>query len=230
MSLDIDFAMQGSRLFYSANLTIELVMIAISLIVAYVSYKAYKFSRKKGYYYFFTAFMLSALAYLVRTSDNIFYFLNIHVQKPTYKIIYITYMFLMLASYSTLALSFMEIKSKRDILFVLSLALLLSIASIKTVGIFYAGLALIMFFVNIHFFDNFSNKKNMETFMMFTAFFLFLIAQILALIFKTNHLGKFNNLSFSIIELIKFVADGIIIMIISKIFLLKNKKTKISKR
>jgi len=56
MSLSVDFAWSGSKLFYTANLSIELVMIAISLIVALVSYKASKFSHKKNYFIFLELF------------------------------------------------------------------------------------------------------------------------------------------------------------------------------
>jgi len=133
-------------------------------------------------------------------------------------------MFTLLIAYTTIVLSVFNIKDKKTITYIFSLIALLAISSYKTIGIFYLSLIVALFFVNTHFFDNFLKIKNTTTFSMFFAFFLILIAQIIALFFKVNTFGNYNNLSFSILELIKFIADFIIIVVISKIFLKKTRQ------
>ena len=235
----IEFIWKGSELFYSANFMFEALFIIMAIAISFFSYKAYKFTQKNNYFYLFLSFLLLSIAYLIRIVDNIIFFLRdvgagimqaIASSQAFYSIIAILYLVLVIFSYLILLISFQKITNKRTVILLYTIAFLLVISSYKTIGIFYLTSAVLLFFVIEHLFRNYEKNKNTSTFLLFFSFLLMFIVQILSLLFKMGLVARFDNLTFSVLQLVLLLSYAIIVATLIRIFQRRESPEKVKKQ
>jgi len=224
MASNLEFMWKGSELFYSANFLMELMFIFIAIVISILSYKAYKFTQKKNYFYLFLSFILLSGAYLIRTLDNLSFFSHIPIQTQAlfYNVVFVMYLVLTIFSYLVLMISFLDIQDTKITFVLFTLAFLLVFSSYKTIGVFYLTSALFLFFVIDHLYTNYIKNKSSATLLLFIAFLFIFIVQILSLMFKMKIFVVFNNLTFSVLQLVLMTAYLLIIIVLAKIFIKKN--------
>jgi len=224
MASNLEFMWRGSELFYSANFLMELMFILIAVTISILSYKAYKFTHKKNYFYLFLSFILLSGAYLIRTLDNVSFFSQIPIQTQAlfFNVVFVLYLVLTIFSYLVLMISFLDIKDSKITFVLFTLAFLLVFSSYKTIGVFYLTSALFLFFVIDHLYMNYIKNRSYGTLLLFIAFLLIFIVQLLSLMFKMKILIMFNNLSFSVLQLVLMSGYLLIIIVLARIYIMKN--------
>jgi hypothetical protein len=166
--------------FMGIDSTFEILSAIISILVGAYSYKIYRSTGKRQYLYLFTAFALIFLSFLTRAVTDIMAYNLLLEQMPTINTIvnvqyvYLAgiyfYQFLMLSSCMTLAALALKIKGRKIMSLLTFFSLMFAIAGLYNYSIFHIVTSALLFYVVLHFYGNYSEKKTCNALMVLGAF------------------------------------------------------------
>lgn len=175
----------GPQWFTTFAIVMEFVFMLVTGLIAYRSYKCYKFLKNKESLVFALSFGTFSLSYFVITLVNLLNFLNqfrkdhvlsglnavcnsVSTIAPVGYLTYYVYMVLTLIGLTLLIYLTFEIKNRRLLLLLIMVVLLSIVAAFNTISFFYIITTLFYFFIV----EFYSRKKKQMTFLGFV-FLLF---------------------------------------------------------
>lgn len=177
--------------FLGVDASLELLAAIITFFVAFASYKVYRMTSGRKYFYFSASFALLTLGFLTRAvTDFILEELLITVPEPYTGALffggYVTHIFLTLAAYLVLIKITFNIKDKK----LMALLALILVPGLLLSGSYYIsfyGLSMIMLaFITSTYWTNYRKVCKGSACMVFTAFLLLTTSQALFLLDMLN--------------------------------------------
>lgn len=214
--------------FFGYDVVFELIFAVITLIVSFYSYKIYKLTDEKQLKLFSISFLFISISYFIRSLLNwgilselsaktISMFQMININFLNLSGIYINIIFFTLGLV-TLVYMTLDIKSKRTYFLLLLISILFLFLSSNGLILFYVLSSILLIFIAIFYFMNYTNKKSSRSLFVFIAFDFLLFGQI-HFLFSVNH-----AIYYVIAHFLEFVAYLIILVNLASI--LKNGKEK----
>ncbi|MBI5797878.1 hypothetical protein HZA98_03160 [Candidatus Woesearchaeota archaeon] len=174
--------LNGPYWFRGADVFFGLIYILVTLMIAALSYKAYKLTEEKKYSYFSIAFLFLGISYLIYSVTN--GILITHVSGMLNNVLnsfdyaFLIYMFLTFVAYIILLIITLKIEQKKVMLLLFALAFLFMLFSYQHYLKFHLVSFIFLFFLTHQFYTNYLEKKNRNAKLVFTAFYLLTCAQI----------------------------------------------------
>ena len=178
--------LNGPYWFRGVDAVFGLVYILVTLLIAALSYKAYKVTQEKKYSYFSTAFGLMSLAFLMYSLTTLA--LTTHVSEilnnmlTQFDFAFLMHMMFIFAAYTLLLVVTLKIEQKKVIILLFSLMTLFTIFSYQYYIKFHIISFLLLFFLGHQFFTNYLEKKNKNAKLVFVSFYLLACAQVFFLV------------------------------------------------
>ncbi len=182
--------LNGPYWFRGLDALFGLVYILVTLLIAAMSYKAYKLTEEKKYSYFSAAFGLMSLGFLVYSLTNLA--LTTHISDQlnqmlsTFDFAFLIHMILIFAAYTLLLVITLKIQQKKVIILLFSLMLLFTAFSYQYYLKFHIISFLLLFFLGHQFYTNYLEKQNRNAKLVFISFYLLTCAQVFFLVMIYN--------------------------------------------
>lgn len=184
--------------------------ILVTLLIAAMSYKAYKVTEEKKYSYFSAAFALMSLSFLVYSVLNIA--LTMHLSNALTALLtdfdygFLLHMIFMFAALTLLLVVTLKIEQKKVIILLFTLMLLFSIFSYQYYIKFHLISFLLLFFLGHQFYTNYLEKKNFNAKLVFISFYLLACAQVffLAMVY-------FNPIFYVVADILQLLGFGVLL-------------------
>jgi hypothetical protein len=179
--------LQGPKWFFGADASLEAFAALIAFLVAVAALRVYRMTREKKYAYFTGSMILLTLSFLSRAVtdallENIIFTIPNEQAGLVFFIGYVAHILLALTAYILLILVTHKITDKR----VIALLFLIMVPSLLLSGSyflsFYGLSAIFLAFISIAFYQNYRKVCKASACMVFLAFALLAIAQILFLV------------------------------------------------
>ncbi len=171
----------GPGWFYGLDTIFELVCAMITLLISMLSYRVYRFAKQKRYYYLFASFLLISFAFALRAVGVLLMHLGFYERIVSivdmFDVIFLGQMTLLLLAFTMLLLVSMNVRSRRLVAFVMSLMMLFIVFSYQYLLKFHLILFLLMFFLAVSFYLNYSKQKSLNSALVFAGFYLLMLAQ-----------------------------------------------------
>lgn len=182
--------LNGPYWFRGVDALFGLVYILVTLLIAAMSYKAYKLTEEKKYSYFSTAFALMSLSFAVYSFLNIA--LTMHLSDTLNSILtefdygFLLHMVFMFAALTLLLVVTLKIEQKKVVMLLFALMLLLAVFSYQYYIKFHLISFLLLFILGHQFYTNYLEKKNFNAKLVFVSFYLLACAQVFFLVMIYN--------------------------------------------
>jgi len=184
--------------FFGYDSILDLISFLITILIGFYSYRIYKLTGKKSYFFLYLAFLLLSIALVVKSFANLsLYFDLLHKigVKDTRLFGYqmaalglFGYVLLTLLGYIILIALTLKLKGKR-IISLLFFLVILTILLAKNSFMFFhlISFALLLLYVTPYFYDNYSKVKNIKALLVFLCFFFLSFGHLfLSLVFYSN--------------------------------------------
>ncbi len=184
--------LNGPYWFRGVDALLGLVYIIVTLLIAAMSYKAYKLTEEKKYFYFSISFLLMSLAFLCYSIINLL--LTMHISDALtiglsrFDYAFLVHMLLIFTAYTLLLIVTLKIEQKKIIVLLFSLMLLFTLFAYQYYIKFHIISFILLFFLGHQFYTNYLEKKNRNAKLVFISFYLLTCAQVffLAMIYEPN--------------------------------------------
>jgi len=171
----------GPDWFYGLDTIFEIVSGLVTVLASMLSYRVYRFTRQKKYYYLFASFMLVSLAFVLRAMGAFLMHLGFYERIVSildmFDIIFLGQMTLMLLAYTILLLASLSVKSRRLIAFIMGLMTMFIVFSYQYYLKFHVMLFMLLFFLTVNFYLNYRKRKSLNSALVFSGFYLLMMAQ-----------------------------------------------------
>jgi hypothetical protein len=176
--------------FLGVDSLIDLVTLVVMFLIAFYSKKIYKLTGKKTYAYFYQAFMLAFLAYIVKALGDIAVYLvlkmNMTILDTILGISYISQWEMLIFSTfivsAYLSLFIMQHKIEdfcnKAVLYLIVFLTDIIVIMLWQPFVHIVNLALLIF-ITIHFYHNYNDKKNVSAFAVFLSFIFLTVSELL---------------------------------------------------
>ncbi len=174
--------LNGPYWFRGIDAILGLIFALVTLLIAAVSYKAYKLTKEKKYSYFSLAFIGITIAYIFLGISKIL--LTTHISDTLtnllweFDVSFLVHMGLMFLSFITLLIITLKIKDKLAMAFMIATTLLLTLFAYQYYLKFHIISFLLLFFLSYKFYTNYLEKKNYNAKLVFTSFYLLTCAEV----------------------------------------------------
>ncbi|HIH15580.1 MAG: hypothetical protein QT08_C0015G0031 [archaeon GW2011_AR17] len=174
--------LNGPYWFRGIDALFGLIYILVTLLIAAMSYKAYKMTEEKKYVYFAAAFGLMSLSFIVYSLINLA--LTTHISNTLSNILtnfdygFLLHMLFMFAALTLLLVVTLKIEQKKVIILLFTLMLLFTAFSYQYYLKFHIVSFLLLFFLGHQFYTNYLEKKNFNAKLVFVSFYLLACAQV----------------------------------------------------
>jgi len=217
--------------YYGLDSIIEVLMILVSFVISYYSNRVYKLVKEKNYRLFSFAFLAIGISFIFKILSNLTILHRVNVQVANFVFVVfhefefmetvnfislILYKSFHLIGFLILFLLVTKTEKKEKIFLFFYLGLITILFSVYFDFVFHLTLIFILASLTFHFFENYTQKRNLNTFLVFIAFSLILTGHFFFIIESINPLFY---LAAEIITLIGFLS-----LLINQIKL-KNEKT-----
>ncbi len=181
----------GAQVFYIVDLIFGAVSALLAFLVAYYALRGYMLTRNRTSLFFSSSFLLIAAGLLSRVVfDYISKFEHVYSPQflallgaaPILSAILFTSVFFMSAGYAFLIALFFKIRSKRVILLLVTLVGLLAAFSNDNYLQVHVIPALLLFFVQLHTFENFVRRRTHNTLLVLASFLLLFVSELFFLL------------------------------------------------
>jgi len=186
--------------FFGYDSVLDLISFVITMLIGFYSYKIYKLTGKKNYFYLYLAFLLLSIALVVKSFANLsLYFDLLHrigvrdTRLFGYQMAALAlfgHVLLTLLGYITLIALTLKLKGKRIVSLLFFLVILTVLLAKNSFMFFHLiSFALVLLYVTPYFYENYMNVKNVKALLVFLCFlFLSFSHLFLALVFYNNYL------------------------------------------
>lgn len=179
-----------STTLFAYEALIEFVSLLVTFAIGYYSYKIYKYSSDKKYWYFTMSFLFISLGFLIRAITNAEVYFGRVGKVPILdlqltsglltaaKAGYITQLFLMLAGYMILVILSLKFEDHKSSPLLLYLTAISAILGYKWVIAFHITSFVLLWYIAYHFYLNYTAKKSLPKALIFTSFLFILLSQV----------------------------------------------------
>lgn len=220
--------------FYGIDSIVEFLIVIVSFIISYSSYKIYKLINHTNYKLFSMAFLSMSISFIFKILSNLTILYRVRIEQSNSVIIAVSqlqYMqlinfisFIMYKAFNILGFLILFLilsrtyKKEKVILYVY-LCILAILFSIYFNFVFYITIAFLLILLTLHFYDNYNEKKSANTLLVFIAFLMMLISHIIFIF------SDFQNLFYLVGEILLLISFSNLLINQVKI----NKQDKSSK-
>lgn len=174
--------LNGPYWFRGIDAVLGIVYIVVTLLIALLSYRAYKHTEEKKYYYFTCAFGLMSLAFFLYSLTTLLLVTHISTTLTNllsqFDFAFLIHMFLIFAAYTILLVITLKIQQKKVIILLAALMFLFTVFAYQYYLKFHIISFLLLFFLAHQFWTNYLEKKNQNAKLVAIAFYLLTCAQI----------------------------------------------------
>ncbi len=179
--------------FFGVDILFEIFFVFIALLISFYGYRIFRISKNREHKYFSLSFFLIAISFVfkVLTNFDIYYnvFKTLRVGSATVTFSYLynsgmlhiaglfLFKLFMTAAFFILFLLTDRKHSRKDIYLILYLILVSTFFSISTYYVFHITLAIILFFISKHFFENYEKSPKTNRLMVFLSFSMLFLSQ-----------------------------------------------------
>lgn len=184
--------------FFATSIVLELIFAAVTLAVAYYSFKVYSLSGQRESKLFGISFLIMAVSFLIRSALNIFVTTSVNgddirtltvggIMAINNFSVYM-YIFLMTISLMTLAYTTFKVNSSKIYsLLAITSVLILVFSQIKSLA-FYVLSILFLAYVVIHYYKEYMDNRTTKKLQVLSAFVLLLISNVVFMRAAQNYL------------------------------------------
>ncbi len=178
-------SLENPTLFYSIDTVLQLISMLIALLILGFSYKAYRFTKDKKYYYYSLAFVLIASAFFIKALSNVIIYYIIPTQAkellPIFNLGIFAFRILTLLAFTGIMLMTLKVSDRKIIALLIIFALISAIYSRDHYTAFYLLYSIILGFTTVQLYSNYKEKKSRLALATFGIFAILTIAQIIFL-------------------------------------------------
>ena len=214
--------LNGPYWFRGIDALFGLVYILVTLLIAAMSYKAYKLTEEKKYSYFSAAFALMSCAFAIYSLTNLA--LTTHLSNTLsdmltqFDFAFLIHMILIFAAYTLLLVVTLKIEQKKVIILLFTLMLLFTVFSYQYYIKFHIISFLLLFFLWHQFYTNYLEKKNPNAKLVFVSFYLLTCAQVFFLVMI------YNQSFYVIADILQLLGFGVLFYMFTR--LIQHGRTK----
>jgi len=214
--------LNGPYWFRGIDALFGVIYIIVTLLIAAMSYKAYKLTEDKKYSYFSAAFALMSFAFFIYSLTTIS--LTTHISNTLSDVLtqfdyaFLIHMILIFAAYTLLLVITLKIEQKKVIILLFALMLLFTVFSYQYYIKFHIISFLLLFFLGHQFYTNYLEKKNRNAKLVFASFYLLASAQVFFL------LMIYNQFLYVVADILQFL--GFLILFYMFMRILQHGRTK----
>ena len=178
--------LNGPTWFWGYDIIFSVVSILTTLLIMFLSFKAYKMTKDSKYKFFSLAFLFISLAHLAFSFFNAV--IIFHLSNRLYNILqsfdigFFIYLFLTLLAYIILIIIVYKIDDNRIIALLLSLTLLFVLFANQHILKFHIISLVLLAFLALQFYSNFKEKANKNAKLVFISFYLLLTSEVFFLV------------------------------------------------
>ncbi|MDP3728377.1 MAG: hypothetical protein Q8R18_02880 [bacterium] len=217
--------LNGPYWFRGIDALFGLIYIIVTLLIAAMSYKAYKMTDEKKYYYFSAAFVLMSISFLIYSLVNLA--LTMHISNTLNNILtnfdygFLLHMLFMFAALTLLLVVTLKIEQKKVIILLFTLMLLFTVFSYQYYIKFHIVSFLLLFFLGHQFYTNYLEKKNFNAKLVFISFYLLACAQIffLAMVY-------YNSIFYVVADILQLLGFAVLFFMFVRVLQYGREKRK----
>jgi hypothetical protein len=178
--------LNGPTWFWGYDIIFSIVSILTTLLIMFLSFKAYKITKDSKYKFFSLAFLFISLAHLAFSFFNAI--MIFHLSGTIYNLLqsfdigFFIYLFFTLLAYMILIIIIYKIKDNRVVALLLSLTLLFVLFANQHILKFHIVSLVLLAFLAFQFYFNFKEKGNKNSKLVFTSFYLLLTSEVFFLV------------------------------------------------
>lgn len=184
----------GPNWFYGVDIIIELISLVVAGLIAYFSYKAFKLTKERKYFFFALAFFLIAVAFISKmyglmiactglAKASLGYFTavtkNMTFIQFIYSMGYFLQRFIFLVGLLALTSLCLRIRNRKTIFMLVFFVFIATWFSNQSYLIFHIIAAFLLIYISLYFYVNYLRKRTFSARLVPMSFFLLLISQIL---------------------------------------------------
>ena len=188
--------LQNPPLFYTIDTAIQVISMLIALLIVGFSYKAYRFTKDKRYYYYSVAFVLIAASFFIRALSNLIIYFNGAAQAkdllPVFNLGVFAFRILTLLAFTGIMLMTLKISNRKVISLLIIFSLIASVFSRDHYTEFYLLYIIILGFTTAQLYMNYQQKKSRLALATFGIFGILTMAQLFFLLLVIDVFLKLN--------------------------------------
>lgn len=190
--MDLIVSINGPAWFNTFDSIFQILFAVVTLIIAAFSYKAYKLMQERKYKYFCAGFFMMSAGFFVISLSNLLIYTRFYdgivtrlAEFNLANLFYMVHIFLMLLSYMLLLVIAMKLQQRRLIALLFAFILLFTVFSYQYYLKFHIISFMLLAFMAWQFYDNYKEKKNLNSGLVFSSFYMLAFAELffLAMIF-----------------------------------------------
>jgi len=178
-------SLNGPQWFMGVDSVMQVLFALVTLMIYFMSMKAYKFSKDAKYRHFGLGFAFMSLAYFILAISNlaiISTFYDGTVRHINFgNLFYLAHVFFALVGYSVLLLVSMKIRSKKLAVLMFAFISLFVLFSYQYYLKYHIVSLILLFFIAYQFFENYQKRRTINSGLVFVSFYLLAISEILLL-------------------------------------------------
>ncbi|HII14764.1 MAG TPA: hypothetical protein HA362_00465 [Nanoarchaeota archaeon] len=185
-------SINGPAWFYTIDSVFQIIFAVVMLLIAGFSYKAYRLTEERKYKYFSAGFFMTALGFLFLSFSNLLVYLGIYDgilsrfnELNVANLVYFIHIALMLTGYTLLLVVAMKLQQRRLIALMFAFLFLFALFSYQYYLKFHLIALMLLAFMAWQFYENYREKKTLNSGLVFSSFYLLALAELflLAMIF-----------------------------------------------
>src|SRR3989344_6838976 len=178
-------SLNGPTWFMGMDSVMQGLFVVVTLMIYFMSMKAYRFSKDPKYKHFGWGFAFISLAYFILSVSNLAIvtaFYDGTVRGINFgNLFYLAHIFFTLVGYSVLLLVSMKVRSKKLAVLMFAFISLFVLFSYQYYVKYHIVSLFLLFFIAYQFFENYQKRKSINSGLVFTSFYLLAISEILFL-------------------------------------------------
>lgn len=186
--MDLIISINGPAWFNTFDSIFQLLFAVITLIICGYSYRAYRLLQERRYKYFSAGFLMISAGFFVLSLSNLLIYTGVYDGIVTRlgglnlaNLFYLGHIFLMLFGYMLLLVVAMKLQQRRLIALLFAFILLFTAFSYQYYLKFHLISFMLLAFMTWQFFDNYKEKKTLNSGLVFSTFYMLAFAEIFLL-------------------------------------------------
>lgn len=195
----------GANWFHGIESIFDIIYIVVGLLIAYFSYKGYRYISKKKYLYFAFSFFLIATSFFIKMLSDMTIYSRTLVEKSVGLFVIKTYVaqridwiysiqsygfifarFLILLAFLVLLIINLKIKDRKLIFLLIYFIVICARFSEYSFFIFHATLALVLLFLCMNYWKNYKKQKKSSSKFVAMSFFTIFLSQLVFVFVNLN--------------------------------------------
>jgi hypothetical protein len=196
---------------FGVNIILHALSALVALLVSFFSYRAYKLTSDRKYVYLLAGFLLLAVSMVLKAVADIFiYEFWVFFYEPlkniTFVYVHLSASILLMVAYALFVSIYLKAK---DLLLYVLVLLSVLLAALSYTGIILFNLiaALMLFFVCLQTYRNFTKRMSLNSFLVFMAFMLLVCSHVFAMFSVLPPNLRFYSLG-NVFQLLSYLGLG----------------------